>query len=148
MKMTKKLFWTLKEVATIVFNNNISVSKLGQMVAKNEIEGHRIGRKIFVTDHWVKQQMAMATGKSLGDLEKEEIKLKKQKKIEFSKIILIGVTMAVTIVTLFSFAMIYVTRDLSPLSYLIPAWFTEFSIATGFYYNKAKAENITSLITL
>lgn len=59
--------------------------------------------------------------------------------MEFSKIILIGV-MAVTIVALFSFLMIYVTRDLSPLSYLIPAWFTEFSIATGFYYNKAKAE--------
>ena len=95
----------------------------------------------------------MSPRKSISELEaelkaakeKEEIKLKKQKKIEFSKIILIGVTMAVTIVTLFSFAMIYVTRDLSPLSYLIPAWFAEFSIATGFYYNKAKAENITKI---
>lgn len=75
----------------------------------------------------------------------EEVKLKKQNKMEFSKIILIGVTMAVAMVTLFSFAMVYITRDLSPLNYLIPAWFAEFSIATGFYYNKAKAENITKI---
>ncbi len=36
--------------------------------------------------------------------------------------------------------------DLSPLSYLIPAAFGELATATGFYYNKAKAENKIKLM--
>jgi hypothetical protein len=31
--------------------------------------------------------------------------------------------------------------DLTPLAYLIPAWFTALSVALGYYFNKAKAEN-------
>ena len=64
-----------------------------------------------------------------------------KRKMEFSKIIML-VTSAVTIsVTAFSCYMIFETKDLSPLSYLIPAIFAEMGVATGFYYSKAKVEN-------
>ena len=68
-----------------------------------------------------------------------------KKKIEFSKIIFCFVTFFIVLLTLFSFYMIYKTNDLSPLAYLIPGWFGEMGIATGFYYNKAKAENLIKL---
>ena len=68
-----------------------------------------------------------------------------KKKIEFRKFIFCFVTFFIVILTLFSFLMIYKTNDLSPLSYLIPAWFGEMGVATGFYYNKAKAENLIKL---
>ena len=66
---------------------------------------------------------------------------KKKKKIEFSKKIFIGVSVAAILVTIFTGIMIWKTNDLSPLMYLIPAVFTELATATGFYYSKAKAEN-------
>lgn len=62
-------------------------------------------------------------------------------KLEFSKKIFIGVTIMTIIVTLFTLIMIWRTSDLSPLMYLIPAVFAEMGAATGFYFNKAKAEN-------
>ena len=41
--------------------------------------------------------------------------------------------------------MVYVTGDLSPLSYLIGAVGVEVGAATGFYFWKAKAENVIKL---
>ena len=65
----------------------------------------------------------------------------RKKKREFSKVIL-GIVGAVTLfVTAFTLIMIWRTKDLSPLAYLIPAIFAELATATGFYYSKAKAEN-------
>lgn len=61
--------------------------------------------------------------------------------MEFSKKIFIGVTLGVMLVTIFAMYMVYETKDTSPLSYLITGVFAEFGVATGFYYNKAKAEN-------
>ena len=46
-----------------------------------------------------------------------------------------------SLVTAFTLFMIWKTNDLSPLTYLIPAVFTELATATGFYYSKAKVEN-------
>jgi len=66
---------------------------------------------------------------------------KKKKKMEFSKKIFIGVSVAAILVTIFTEIMIWKTNDLSPLMYLIPAVFAELATATGFYYNKAKVEN-------
>ena len=66
---------------------------------------------------------------------------KKKKKMEFSKKIFIGVSVAAILVTIFTGIMIWKTNDLSPLMYLIPAVFAELATATGFYYNKAKVEN-------
>lgn len=65
----------------------------------------------------------------------------KRKKIEFSKIIFIGISIATTAVAVFSCVMIYRTGDLSPLAYLIPSVFAELATATGFYYRKAQKEN-------
>jgi hypothetical protein len=64
-----------------------------------------------------------------------------KKKLEFSKKIFIGVTIITLSVTIFTLIMIWRTNDLSPLMYLIPAVFAEMGAATGFYFNKAKAEN-------
>lgn len=64
-----------------------------------------------------------------------------KKKIEFSKKIFTGISIATSIVVIFSLVMIWRTGDLTPLSYIIPAVFTELATATGFYYYKAKREN-------
>ena len=64
-----------------------------------------------------------------------------EKKIEFSKLIMLAVGAVTIIVTAFTLFMVWKTQDLSPLAYLIPAVFAELSVGTGFYYSKAKAEN-------
>lgn len=69
-----------------------------------------------------------------------------KKKIEFSKIIFIGVSVLTVVITAFSCYMILITMDTSALSYLIPAVFAEMAAATGFYYTKAKVENKIKLM--
>ena len=69
-----------------------------------------------------------------------------KKKIEFSKVICIGVIIVDIAVTAFSLYMIYETRDLSPLAYLIPSTAGAAATALGFYYSKAKAENKIKLM--
>lgn len=64
-----------------------------------------------------------------------------KKKVEFSKLIFLGVSIATIAITVFSCRMIWITMDTSVLAYLIPAVFAEMASATGFYYTKAKAEN-------
>lgn len=66
-------------------------------------------------------------------------------KMEFSKKIFIGITVGVIFITLFTCCMTWRTNDLSMLAYLIPAMFTEFATATGFYYWKAKNENVIKI---
>lgn len=66
--------------------------------------------------------------------------VRRKRTIEFSKWILIAVSVLVFSIVGFSAFMIYITKDLSPLAYLIPAIFAEAGTATAFYYNKAKAE--------
>ncbi|MDO4710609.1 MAG: hypothetical protein Q4A75_01435 [Peptostreptococcaceae bacterium] len=87
-------------------------------------------------------------------LSKEELELvqlhraktnRYKKRFEFSKIMLVYVTFFVTALTAFSAYIIWETKDTSALSYLIPAWFTEFGIAPSFYYNKAKHENLKKM---
>ena len=68
-------------------------------------------------------------------------KKRRNKPLEFSKIILVSIGLFSVIVTIFTLVIIWRTGDTSPLSYLIPAVFAELATATGFYYNKAKAEN-------
>ncbi len=67
--------------------------------------------------------------------------MKRRKKLEFSKLIMLTVGAVTIIVTAFALFMMWKTQDLSPLAYLIPAVFAELSVGTGFYYSKAKAEN-------
>lgn len=64
-----------------------------------------------------------------------------KKKKEFSKRIFTGISIATSLVVIFSLVMIWRTNDLTPLAYIIPAVFAELATATGFYYYKAKREN-------
>lgn len=68
-----------------------------------------------------------------------------KKKMEFSKKIFIAVSIVSLIVTGFTLYMVWITRDTSILAYLIPAVFAELATATGFYYNKAREENIRKI---
>lgn len=68
-------------------------------------------------------------------------RVKKKPKKEFSKLIMIAVGAVTAVVTAFTLFMVWETKDLSPLAYLIPAVFAELATATGFYYSKAKTEN-------
>ena len=68
-------------------------------------------------------------------------KKKNKPKIEFSKKILYAVALFTFVITVFTCYMIYLTQDLSPLSYLITAIFAECATATGFYFKKAEKEN-------
>ena len=71
-----------------------------------------------------------------------------KKKVEFSKLIFVGVSVVTVAITVFSCRMIWITMDTSALAYLIPAVFAEMASATGFYYTKAKAENKIKLMAL
>ena len=67
-------------------------------------------------------------------------------KLEFSKKIMIVAMVVNVAVILFSCIMIWITQDTSPLMYIIPAVAAEVATGTGFYYNKAKAENKLKLM--
>lgn len=67
--------------------------------------------------------------------------MRRPKKFEFSKIILIVVSAITLLVTAFTIVIVWKNGDTSPLAYLIPAVYAELATATGFYYSKAKAEN-------
>lgn len=69
-----------------------------------------------------------------------------KKKVEFSKLVFMGVSIVTIAITVFSCRMIWITMDTSALAYLIPAVFAEMASATGFYYTKAKAENKIKLM--
>ena len=69
-----------------------------------------------------------------------------KKKVEFSKLVFLGVSIVTIAITLFSCRIIWLTMDTSALAYLIPAVFAEMASATGFYYTKAKAENKIKLM--
>ena len=71
-----------------------------------------------------------------------------KKKVEFSKLVFVGVSIVTIAITVFSCRMIWLTMDTSALAYLIPAVFAEMASATGFYYTKAKTENKIKLMAL
>lgn len=72
-------------------------------------------------------------------------KRKVQQKLEFSKVILAGVSVSTLAVVVASFILMWHTHDLSPLSYIITGCFAELASATGFYYWKAKNENLLKI---
>lgn len=71
---------------------------------------------------------------------------KEKKKLEFSKKILITAAILNFMVVIFAGVMMWRTMDTTPLAYLIPAVSAEVATGTGFYYNKAKAENKLKLM--
>lgn len=65
----------------------------------------------------------------------------KKQRPEFSKQIMIFMTVFTVLITLYTLILMWRTSDTSPLAYLIPAVFAEYATATGFYYWKARKEN-------
>ena len=65
----------------------------------------------------------------------------RSKNKEYSKELMDFTKGLVTAVTVFSMYMIWETKNLEALIYLIPAAFGAFGAAAGFYYSKAKVEN-------
>ncbi len=70
---------------------------------------------------------------------------KRKNNMEFSKKIIIAVGIINVIVIGYSIVLMWVTKDTSPLCYLIPSVAAEMSTASGFYFNKAKKENSIKL---
>lgn len=67
---------------------------------------------------------------------------KRKKRIETSKLLLIVSISLVVVTMIFTFIAVLITRDVSPLAYLIPGVFGLCSTSFGFYYWKAKNENL------
>lgn len=70
---------------------------------------------------------------------------KKRKQIEFSKKIFYVVISLFVIVIIYSMALMWKTGDTSALSYLIPSVGGLATTSCGFYYWKAKMENVIKL---
>lgn len=66
-------------------------------------------------------------------------------KREFSKVLWVVAMIHATALTIYTMIAILITGDISPLDSLIPSVFAELAAATGFYYSKAKAENLIKL---
>lgn len=64
-----------------------------------------------------------------------------KKKFEFSKIIIFIVGVVTIAVTAFTLYMVWETKDMTVMAYLIPAIFAETASSTGFYFWKARTEN-------
>ena len=71
----------------------------------------------------------------------------KEKKWTFSKILVISISIATLLVTIFACVAMWYFNNIDALMYLIPAIFTECATVTGFYSYKAKAENEIKLDT-
>ena len=67
---------------------------------------------------------------------------KRKKKIETSKILLIVSDIMAGVAMVAAIAAAFVLKDASPFMYLIPAVFGLSATSHGFYYWKAKAENL------
>lgn len=67
--------------------------------------------------------------------------MKHKRKIEFSKKIFYMLSGLTLFVVINGVALMWYTKDISALSYLIPSTFGLTSTSVGFYYWKSKAEN-------
>lgn len=70
------------------------------------------------------------------------MKGKRKKKTETSKILLIVSDTITGICTVAAIVAVFVIKDTTPLVYLIPAAYGLSATSHGFYYWKAKAENM------
>lgn len=92
------------------------------------------------------QKLAAENRRLRKQIQQLKAAAKERKKVEFSKLIFVGVSVLTLAITAFSCRMIWITMDTSALAYLIPAVFAEMATGTGFYYSKAKAENKIKLM--
>lgn len=75
-------------------------------------------------------------------LSRRKEKTEKKKKIETSKVLLYYCDGLLTATVILTFVVVFIFKDPSPLSYMIPGVFGLATAAHGFYYWKAKAENL------
>lgn len=92
------------------------------------------------------QQLATENRRLRKQIKQLKAAAAERKKVEFSKLIFVGVSVLALAITVFSCRVIWLTMDTSALAYLIPAVFAEMATGTGFYYSKAKAENKIKLM--
>ena len=64
---------------------------------------------------------------------------------EFSKVILFVIAAVLLLVIVFSMVMIAVTRDLSPIDWILGGLFSLADVAVAFYYWKARCENLKKM---
>lgn len=67
---------------------------------------------------------------------------RRKKKVETSKILLIISDVMTGICTIAAIVAVFVIKDATPLTFLIPAAYGLSATSHGFYYWKAKAENL------
>ena len=67
---------------------------------------------------------------------------KRRKRMEMSKLLLIISDIMSGITLVLTFIAVFMMGDLSPLAFLVPGVFGLSSIAHGFYFWKAKSENL------
>lgn len=66
----------------------------------------------------------------------------KKRKTEMSKILLIVSDVITSVTVILTFVAVFWMKDISPLAFLIPGVFGLSGVAHGFYFWKAKAENL------
>ncbi|MBR5421008.1 MAG: phage tail tape measure protein [Lachnospiraceae bacterium] len=106
------------------------------------------GMDLATASDMVTDAMA-ALGMETSDLDQYIDEMAKTaQKPEFSKVILAVVALATIAIVVASFVLMFKTMDLTPLAYIVPGIFAELASATGFYYWKARAENMIKLKAL
>lgn len=71
--------------------------------------------------------------------------MKEKQKLEFSKKIFYMLSIMISVICIFSMALMWHTGDTSGLGYLLTGAFGAFSVGVGFYYDKSKKENIQKI---
>ena len=66
----------------------------------------------------------------------------KKRKTEMSKILLIVSDVITSVTVILTFVAVFWMKDITPLAFLIPGVFGLSGVAHGFYFWKAKAENL------
>lgn len=72
-------------------------------------------------------------------------KRKEKKHLEFSKKIFFMLSTMISVICIYSMALMWHTGDTTGLGYLLTGAFGAFSVGVGFYYDKAKKENIQKI---
>ncbi|MBQ9698793.1 MAG: hypothetical protein IJV46_09650 [Acidaminococcaceae bacterium] len=66
MTSEKKKFYQVKEVRQIVFNNQISLGTIMNLVHKGEIPTIRMMSRYLIPAYWVEQQLAISRGEKVA----------------------------------------------------------------------------------
>ena len=62
----EKLFYTLKDIKEQVYQNDVSIATLQNMVHNGKMPSVRVMSKIFIPRWWVEEQIAIAMGNNHG----------------------------------------------------------------------------------